>query len=53
MERRAVIRFLTFTLKGLRASAITAELKLVYETEVLALSVVKKWRKRFAEGELR
>jgi hypothetical protein len=35
MERRAVIRLFTF--KGLRASAIGAELKLVYETEAPAL----------------
>jgi transposase len=48
MEQRAVIRFLA--LKRLRASAIAAELKLVDETETLALSTVKKWRKRFAEG---
>jgi hypothetical protein len=48
MQQRAVIRFLT--LKSLRASAIAAEPKLVYETEVFAFSTVKKWRKRFAEG---
>jgi hypothetical protein len=35
MEQRAVISFLT--LKGLRASAITAELKLVHTTEALTL----------------
>jgi transposase len=46
-EQRAVIRFLTR--KGLRASAIAAELKPVYETEARALSTMKKWRKRFAE----
>jgi hypothetical protein len=40
MEQRAVIRFLT--LKGLRASAIAAELDSVYGTEALALSTVKK-----------
>jgi hypothetical protein len=52
MEQSAVIRFLT--LKGVRASAIAAELKSVYETEALPLSTVKKWRKHFAErrGEL-
>jgi hypothetical protein len=47
MEQRTVARFLI--LKGLRASAI-AELKSVYETEVCALSPVKKWCKCFAEG---
>jgi hypothetical protein len=47
MEQRAAIRFLT--LKGLRDSAIAAELKLVCATEVLALARVKKWRKRLAE----
>jgi hypothetical protein len=34
MEQRVVIHFLM--LKGLRASAIAAELKSVYETEALA-----------------
>jgi hypothetical protein len=48
MEQRKFIHFLT--LKGLRAFAIAAELKLAYETEVLALSTVKKWRRPFAEG---
>jgi transposase len=48
MEQRAVIHFLTF--KGLLASAIPAKLKSVSETDSLALSTVKKWRKRFAEG---
>jgi hypothetical protein len=48
MKERAVVRFLT--LKGLRASAIAAELKPVDETEVFALSAVKQWCKRFAEG---
>jgi hypothetical protein len=33
MEQRGVIRFLTF--KGLRASAITAQLKLFYETDLM------------------
>jgi hypothetical protein len=47
MEQRAVIRFLT--LKGLLASAISAELKSVDETEAFALSPMKKWSKRFAE----
>jgi transposase len=47
MEQRAVIRFLT--VKGLRASAIAAELKSVYEIEALGISTVKKWHKRFAE----
>jgi hypothetical protein len=49
MEQRAAVRFLT--LKGLCASAIAAELDSVYETEALALSIVKKWRKCFAEGK--
>jgi transposase len=49
MERRAVIRFLTR--KGLVASAIAAELESVSQTEALALSTVKKSRKRFAEGK--
>jgi hypothetical protein len=48
MEQRAVIRFLT--LKGLHASAIAAELKVINEPEALALYAVKKWRRRFAEG---
>jgi hypothetical protein len=48
MEQQVVIRFLT--LKVPRASAITAELKSVYEKETLALSTMSKWRKRFAEG---
>jgi transposase len=47
-EQRAVIRFLR--LKGFRASAIAAEFKSVYETEALALSTVKTWRKRLSEG---
>jgi transposase len=48
MEQRAVIRFLI--VKGLRASAIAAQLKSFYETETLALSTLNKWRKPFAEG---
>jgi hypothetical protein len=48
MAQRAVIRFPT--LKGLRALAIASELKSVYETEALAVSLAKKWRKPFAEG---
>jgi transposase len=48
MEHRAVIRFLT--LKGLPARTIAAELEEIYQADVLALSTVKKWRKRFAEG---
>jgi hypothetical protein len=39
MEQRAIIRFLT--LKGLCASTIAAELKLVCVTEVVALSSMK------------
>jgi transposase len=48
MEQRAVIRF--FTLKGLKVKEIRAELESVYCPEALALSTVKKWRKRFQEG---
>jgi transposase len=47
-ETAISIRLLTF--KGLRASAIVAELQSVYETEVITLSTVKEWSKRFAEG---
>jgi hypothetical protein len=49
IEQRTVIHFLR--LKCLHASAIAAELQSVYETEVLTLSIVKKWRKRFTEGK--
>jgi hypothetical protein len=45
MEPGAVIRF--FTLKGLKAKAIQAELEPVYGTDVCKLSMVKKWRLRF------
>jgi hypothetical protein len=48
LEQRTIIHFLTF--KGLPASVIAAELKSVYKIEAFALSIVKKWRKRFAEG---
>jgi hypothetical protein len=48
LEQRGFIRFLI--LKSLHASAIAHELKWVCETEALALSTVKKWRKCFAEG---
>jgi hypothetical protein len=48
MEQRAAIRFLTF--KGIRAFAMPAELRLVYETEAFAISTVKKWCEHFAEG---
>jgi hypothetical protein len=48
MEQRAAIRFLKF--KGIRAFAMPAEFRLVYETEAFAISTVKNWRKRFAEG---
>jgi hypothetical protein len=51
LEPRIVIGFLR--LKGLSASAITTELKSVYEREALALSTAKKWRKCFAEGKTR
>jgi hypothetical protein len=46
MERGAVIRFLA--LKGLGAFAIVAEFRSA--CEALAISTVKKWYKRFAEG---
>jgi hypothetical protein len=48
MEQRGVIRF--FTLKGLKAKEIRTELESVSGPETLALSTVKKWRKRFQEG---
>jgi hypothetical protein len=48
MEQRAVIHFLT--LKGLYASAITAKLRPVYETEAFVFSPMKKWSKCFTEG---
>jgi transposase len=48
MEPRSVIHFLK--LKGRRAFAIAAELKPVYETEALAISTVKTWRKRFTDA---
>jgi hypothetical protein len=51
MEQRAVTRFLT--LKDLRASAMAAELKPADETEAFALSTIKKWCKRSAEGRTR
>jgi hypothetical protein len=47
LEQRTVIRFVK--LKGPCASAIAAELKSVYETEVLTFSRGKKWCKCFAE----
>jgi transposase len=48
MEQKAVIRFVT--LKGLKTKEIRAELESVYGPEALALSTVKKWRKRFQKG---
>jgi hypothetical protein len=48
MEQRAVIRF--FILRGLKAREIQTELESVHGPEALALSTVKKWRKRFQEG---
>jgi transposase len=48
MEQRAVTRF--FTLKGLKATAIHADLVSVYLEDALALATVKKWNKRFREG---
>jgi hypothetical protein len=44
MEQRAVTRF--FTLKGLKARAIHAELVSVYLEDALALATVKKWHKQ-------
>jgi hypothetical protein len=51
IKQRAVIHFFTF--KDFHASAIVAGLMPIHETEALALSTVKKWRKCFAEGKLR
>jgi transposase len=48
MEQRAVIR--VFTLKGLKAKPIQAELESVYGTDACKLSMVKKWRSRFLQG---
>jgi hypothetical protein len=48
MEQTAVIR--CFTLKGLKARAIPAELESVYGTDACKLSMVKKWRLRFLQG---
>jgi hypothetical protein len=48
MEQRAIVRF--FTLKKLSAKDIRAELEGVFGHEVLSLSAVKKWPKRFANG---
>jgi transposase len=50
MEQRAVIRFVT--LKGIKATAIQAELESVYGPEALARETVKKWRKCFQEGRI-
>jgi hypothetical protein len=47
MEQHAMIHFLT--LKVLPTCAIAAEPKPVSETEALAFSTVRKWRKRFTE----
>jgi hypothetical protein len=43
VKQRTIIRFLAR--KSSRASAIAADLQSVCETEELALSTVKKWRK--------
>jgi hypothetical protein len=50
MEQRTIIFFLTF--KDLLASTIAGERNSVYETGALALSAVKEWSKRFAEGRI-
>jgi hypothetical protein len=47
MEQRAVIRFLTF--KRLYAGTIVAEHRCVYKEDALALALIKKSCKRFAE----
>jgi hypothetical protein len=48
MEQRVVIRF--FTLKGLKAMAIQAELESMYGTDSCKLSMAKKWRLRSLQG---
>jgi histone-lysine N-methyltransferase SETMAR len=48
MEHRAVIRF--FTLKGLKAKPIQAELESGDGTDACKLSMLKKWRSRFLQG---
>jgi hypothetical protein len=48
MERQALIHLLA--LKDIRASAISPELKPVYETEALVLLTAKKSHKRFQDG---
>jgi hypothetical protein len=49
MEQRGVIHFLT--LKRLKAQNVHAELTSVYGPEALALATVKKWPRRFQQGE--
>jgi hypothetical protein len=48
MEQRVVVRF--FTLKGLKAANIHAELELVYGLEALPLPTAKKWPSGFQQG---
>jgi hypothetical protein len=50
MERRVVVQILT--LKNLSAKDITTELEGLYGHEVLSLSTVKKWRKRFVNRRI-
>jgi hypothetical protein len=48
MEQRVIIRF--FTLKGLKAKVIQAELESVYGTNAYKLSMVKKQQLRLLQG---
>jgi transposase len=48
MEQGAMICF--FTVKGLNARAIHIKLELVYDTETLAPSTVKKWLRCIHQG---
>jgi hypothetical protein len=50
MEQKAIIRF--FTLKGLKAKAIQAELESVYGTDACKLSTVTKRRLGFVQGSI-
>jgi hypothetical protein len=50
MEQRVLVQSLT--LKKLSARDVTAELEGLYGHEALALSAVKKWRKRFVNGKI-
>jgi transposase len=48
MEHRAAIHF--FTLKGLKAKDVCAQLESVCGQGALALPTVRKWRRRFQQG---